>query len=627
MKELLLKEVATLSNAELGALCTHLNVQYRQGEPMVSDECFDQVYMPALAQRLPDHPLIVSPQSTLQGSKGRVAHPSPMLSTEKAYTEDEVKAFVARCEKAARELSVDPTTLQYRVMAKLDGIAGRYNAAEQQLVTRGDGAFGNCISHLLQDGLVIQGNDSENGVGEVVMPTEYFERHLSEHFAHPRNFVSGVASSDNYSEFARQALTDGAIHFVLYRDMPHVVVDGPQLVGSLQELVAEIKSTTVYPIDGTVIEVMGDELRASMGHTSHHHLWQVAKKEVGETKDVLVTGIDWQVGRSGRVTPVILIEPTELSGAVISKVSGHHAAYVRDHGIGIGATIQIVRSGEVIPTHRNTTSPVEAQLPSHCPCCHEPLSWKQTSQNQSQTFLVCENLHCEAQSESAIRHFFRTIQCDLFGEKSVSKLVEAGYTHAEHILTMDKQDFINAGFGAGQSKNFVDEIARVRREPLADNLLLGALGISKLGRSASAKILAHYKITDLDGISAEQIEAIDGFGSITSVSIAKALKERAAQLTHLLSLNFNLTHQQDSAADGTGSLSGIHIVFTGSMSGSRDEMKADAKSKGANVQSSVNGKTQILCCGEKVGQKKLDAATAKGVEIISEAEYWERFAA
>ncbi|MEF1300836.1 hypothetical protein QTO17_02760, partial [Vibrio owensii] len=166
MKELLTKAVNELTNDELSSLCVYLNEEYRAGKPEVSDEAFDFVYMAALRERVPNHPLLTAPQPTVfETAKGRVQHPSPMLSTDKAYELEEVESYVARCEKAALAAGLDPNTLQFRVLAKLDGIAGRLVATPKQLITRGDGAFGNDISHLIEAGLVIIGNEYLDGVG------------------------------------------------------------------------------------------------------------------------------------------------------------------------------------------------------------------------------------------------------------------------------------------------------------------------------------------------------------------------------------------------------------------------------------------------------------------------------
>lgn len=631
MQELLSKPIESLTDEELSSVCIDLNIDYRRGTTIISDEGFE-LYMNALEARIPEHDLLTKPQPTdiqEDTSKGRIKHLSPMLSTDKAYLLEDVEAFISRCEKKAIEIGLSTSDIRYRILPKLDGIAGEHVAAKKQLSTRGDGMYGHDMSHLLRDGLVIVGDGSTDAVGEVVVLTDYYNKYLAEEFEHPRSMVSGMTKSDNYNEFAQQALEDGAIHLVLFRDLPVVVATAQELVDNLTDLEQKMIDETPYLLDGTIIEVENEDLKAAMGSNSSEHRWQIAKKVAGETAVTKIIAETWQVGRTGRITPVCHIEPTNLSGATITKISGKHARYMQVHKLGVNAEFTLIRSGEVIPNHLTTEVGVEPNIPTHCPCCSEPVVWKKSPQTDIDTFIYCENIACPAQYERAIMHHFKTIGVDLFGKVSVRKLVDAEYTCIEQIYMMNEEAFVSAGFGSGQARNFVEEIKRGIREPLQDKFLLASLGISKLGRGTSEKLLAIHRIDELDGLEPEQLLNIAGFGDKTSVSIPKALAEKAQTLKFLLGRGFNLTHTQDilSKAPTGGSLEGIHIVFTGTMSGSRDEMKLDAKSKNATVQSSVNGKTNILCCGEKVGQKKLDAAKAKGVEIITEAEYWERYAA
>lgn len=283
MKLLLSKEVNLLSNQELSSLCEYLNAEYRKGNPLVSDHEFDFVYMKALSEIDPNHSLFTLPQETSAvTAKNRVKHPAPMLSTEKAYETAQLESFIVRCEKAAAQMGLNPSDLQFKVKAKLDGIAGRITANGEQLVTRGDGQFGTDITKLIHSGLRIIGSSSVAGVGEVVVPLDYFEQNLSAHFSHPRNFIAGLASSDNFNEHAEKALKDGAIHLVLYKDMPQITVNSAELLENLDALVQETKITSNYMLDGTIIEVANDELKLFMGSSSSNHFWQIALKSVGE---------------------------------------------------------------------------------------------------------------------------------------------------------------------------------------------------------------------------------------------------------------------------------------------------------------------------------------------------------
>lgn len=627
MIELIQLPVNALSDEQLGNLCVFLNDEYRAGRPAVSDDAFDLVYLKELSVRVPDHPLLTRPQRTESAvaPKGMVKHPSEMLSTLKAYSIDEIETYVNRCIKAGASIGMTASDIRYKVTAKLDGIAGRLASDIQSLYTRGDGEFGNDISHLIRNGLVIKGDGSSDGVGEVVMPLSYFDAHLQEEFSHPRNVISGMASSDNYNEYALKALQDGAVHLVLYKDMPNIECNGETLLADLESMEKTIKDESDYPLDGLVIEVIDENLKNEMGRASNHHHWQVAKKEAGETAVTEIIDEILQIGKTGRITHVFLIKPTRISGCEVRRISGKNARYVKEHGLGKGAELTIIRSGEVVPNHLTTNKPVTANIPDSCPCCGEQTVWKKSPLDGVDTFLVCENISCPAQSQRSIMHHFKTVKIDQFGKATVKQLGDAEYTTIEQIYMMNHEAFVCAGFGSGKAKQLLAEIQRGLNEPVRDNYLLASLGISKLGRGSSEKLLAVYRIDELRGITANQLEAIHGFGDKNSVSISTALNKHADTLDFLMK-RFSVVHTQDQepASEG-GSLDGVNIVFTGSMSGNRDEMKKDAKSKGAKVQSGVNGKTQLLCCGENVGAKKLEAAKEKGVEIISESDYWQRY--
>lgn len=627
----LLKPVHTLSTTQLAELCVYLNNEYRKGSPLVSDESFD-FYARELFVQDPSNTFFSLPQPTdtaTDNAKGRISHPTPMLSTDKAYELSEIKTYIERCYSIGSSIGMKPEDVKFRVLAKLDGIAGRY-VSPHQLVTRGNGTFGNDISQLLDNGLVIVGDASRDGVGEVVMPTAYFDENLADDFAHPRNFVSGAASASTYSDAALKALKDGAIHLVLYRDMPVIVVSGDELLANLDELVRRTKESSPYPLDGTIIEVESDELKVEMGSNNRFHNWQIAKKEAGETADVEIIGETLSVGKTGRITHVFTIPPTELSGAVITKISGKNAKYVKDHGLGVGAKFKLIRSGLVIPNHLTTLEPVSPNIPENCPCCGEPTEWVKNPITGINTFIACKNISCPAQQGRAIGHHFKMLGIDYFGSATIQRLIENDFTCFEQIYLMNEESFTNIGFGTGQANNFVAEIQRGMREPIQDKFLIASLGISKLGRSASEKILKHFRIDELGSLTESDLSAIHGFGKKNSKHIAESLAARRDSLNFLLSRGFNVIHTQDiekelSVISANGSLSGVNIVFTGAMSGSRDEMQADAKAKGANVQKSVNKKTNVLCCGQKVGQKKLDQAKEIGVDIISEREYWDRY--
>lgn len=623
MKTLISTPTALLSNDQLSQLMFYFNDQYRAGTPVISDAAFDFIYMPVLKARLPEHPLItkVQPEAfNAVSSNGRYKHAKPMLSTQKAYEQHEIQSFVERCQNAADALGITAELL-YRVSPKLDGLAASYISADEEIYSRGDGLEGNCITHLYRNGLKLVGDSNKNNIGEVVVVQDYFETVLKDQgFAHPRNFVAGLANSNALSDIGLKALKDGAIHLAFFDSINCPSLNANELLNNLDAYCEQARNSSPYLTDGTVIEVTNEAVKQKLGHNNHHHLWQIARKSVGETAEVEVIGIEWQVGRN-KITPVIQIVPTWISGATISKLSGHHAGYIKTNGIGEGAVLEAIRSGEIIPTARSIISSVKADIPSECPCCKTPVVWKND-------FIVCTNDNCSERQVSSIEYHFQLVQADLFGRQSVRKIVEGGFNTIGSVYSMTEQDLLNCGFGAGQAANLFAEINRIKTTPVHDYLVLASVGIHACGRGASKRILKHVRLANVTELNSQQLKAIDGFGDTTSVSICNGIQHNASQLAFLTAM-LNVIDSMPNTTIDTASLplSGLNLVFTGKMQNNRNEMSANAERLGANVQSSVGKTTNYLVIGQNVGQTKLNAATSKGVTILTEAEYQSMIAA
>ena len=201
-----IKPATEMGTDELVAFLTQANEAYRSGEPLITDATYDQVYLQELRLRDPDHPYLnaVEPELDVGGtSNKKIRHTSPMLSTDKAYTQEEITAFVTRVVKFAEKLGIEESALQFRITPKLDGMAANYS--ENTLATRGNGQLGNDITRNLQRGLVTVGGEN-TGVGEIVISNSYFSENLSDQFSHPRNFVTGLIGADNLSKEAVEAM-------------------------------------------------------------------------------------------------------------------------------------------------------------------------------------------------------------------------------------------------------------------------------------------------------------------------------------------------------------------------------------------------------------------------------------
>jgi DNA ligase (NAD+) len=605
-----------MSETSIDALVDRLktyNQAYRQGEPLVSDAEYDAL-VEQLRKLSPEHPFLQSVEPEQFTGRLEVRHPVPMLSIEKAYTQEQLARFVARVKKEARALNLD--SLSFKLTPKLDGLAGRDDGS--RFATRGNGTVGYEISNAFSKGVVPIGGRGQ-GVGEIVVAKSYFEAHMADFFEHPRNMVVGIIASDTLNENAKAALDAGKVHFVPYNQIKSITVDGEQLLENTPALVQALLADVDYPTDGVVAEVTDSRLKAHMGATAHHYRWQIAIKSKGDTARTTVTAIQWQVGRTGNVTPVMEVAPVSLSGATIRRVTAHHAGNIRNLNIGIGTRIEIIRSGEVIPKLEGVLKARGAvTLPEACPVCGEPLVW----QND---FLRCINGMCQAQIEQRISHWFKILgNADWFGIKTIQKIVAHGNDRLESIYRLTEADFLGMGFGPVQSKNLAEAISGSRTKPVEDWRFLAAFGIADLGTGDSRKLLAHMPLETITTLQSEDLIRIKGFGKKTSRRILSSIADMSATINHMLDLGFNLQRTPVAAAHAPidSPIAGKGIVFTGKMTrGTRRTMQAEARELGARVQTAVSSTTDYLVCGEKVGTTKMNKAHQMGATILTEIQY------
>ena len=612
---------STLGIPELVARLKEYNRAYRHGEPLVSDAEYDNL-VEELRRRDPEHPWLHQVEPESFSDRREIRHPQPMLSTEKAYTLEALARFIERVEKAAAEL--DRPEPRFRLTPKLDGLAARDDG--RVFVTRGNGEVGYEISSAFVKGVIPIGGRGR-GLGEIVILNSYFEEHLAAHFEHPRNLVVGIVNSDTLNPLAEKALTAGAVHFVPYSELPSWEGPGPELLEKLEEIKKELAADCDYPLDGFVAEVTDPKVRERLGFTDHHYRWQIAIKTRGETATTTVKEITWQVGRTGTVTPVLEVEPVNISGATIRRVTAHNAGLVREKRLGPQARIEIIRSGEVIPKLEKVITPApETVLPEKCPRCQTGLEW-------NNDFLKCPNPDCPAQVEQRLLHWFKTLgTADWFGPKTIARLVEAGYNNLEKLYELEPAALEALGFGPQQAKNLCEALALSRRKPVEDWRFLAAFGIPSLGRGDSRRLLARIPLERLvAGVEESEIAAIDGFAELTAATIARGLKEKREEIEKMLALGFNLvpTPRSDKNREGesTHPLAGKGLVFTGKMSRPREALEEEARALGARIQKTVSGKTDLLVCGDKVGARKIEKAKKLGVRLLSEEEYLQLLAA
>ncbi|MGR8950931.1 MAG: DNA ligase, partial [Gammaproteobacteria bacterium] len=312
-----------LSDDELLDFLRTCNDWYRRGEPIISDALYDFVFLAELRKRHPHHPFLeaVEPEKAFAGKT--VALPEMMLSTEKTYAKDGIEKWLQRIEKAAEELDLDFTRLIFRATPKLDGYAAYDDG--QILYTRGDGRKGTDISRVFERGLIVGGNGKRGqGAGEIVVSKSYFNEHLADFFDNARNFQASIIKEKELEEHALAAIQSHAAVFFPFAQLPDWQGSARDILNHFDHIIDEMRAKVDFDVDGVIFEATDARIKKHMGATRHHHRWQIAYKSNAETAEVKILRVTPQTSRSGRVNPVAELEPTRLSGALISRATAHH---------------------------------------------------------------------------------------------------------------------------------------------------------------------------------------------------------------------------------------------------------------------------------------------------------------
>ncbi|WPE16804.1 BRCT domain-containing protein [Candidatus Thioglobus autotrophicus] len=607
-----------LSDQDLAQFCELANAAYRDGNPIITDQDYDFVYLPALKQRLPEHSLfqVVEPEG--QGfSEEKVLLPEVMLSTDKAYSWHEIQKWIERLEKSATDINLSTQSIQIKATPKLDGFAGFDDGA--RLYTRGDGKKGSDISRVFARGLQVY-NDSGRGqgAGEIVIKQSYFQTHLTDSFEYPRNFQASLIKEKALDKKAQQAINDKAALFVPFVQLPTWQGEIGELIEQFETIVAEVLAMVDFDVDGVVFEATNEALKTQMGANRKFHRWQIAFKENKDKAQVKVLSVTPQVGRTGKITPVAELEPTLLSGATIVRATGHHYGLVKEQGLGAGSVIELTRSGLVIPKINQVLQSAPVDIPAICPSCTAPLQWEAD-------FLMCVNhALCPAQVIGKMEYFFKILaNNDGFGIATIEKLYEHGIRKISQIYQLDHSALVAMGFGDKTSKNLMHQLRRSHTEQIEDWRFLAAFGMARMGTGNCENLLKAYALKEVFDLSLAEISAIDGFADLSAKMIVVGLQAIRAEFDVLQHYQFNLeiTRLDTDIAQSSHALFGKKIVFTGKMIGSREVMKKQAKTLGMQVLSSVTGKTNYLIIGENVGPKKIENAQKFGVEIVKELDY------
>ena len=600
--------------SDLLLLIKTLNKSYRAGRRIVSDADYDNIFIAELRYRDPTNPWLttVEPEPPL----GKTATlPILMLTTKKLYTRGEVEVWLDRIIKAGKAVGADIASIQIKITPKLDGYSSWSNKV--QLITRGEDGIGTDLSHVLRRGLSIVAKDEfTSGPGEIVVDLAYFNNVLAPYYDNPRNFIASVIKQGELSDLVKTAIVNKAIVFVPFNALDFWIGTPYDLSLGFDDIINKIWHISPYEVDGVVLEAVDPAIKDRMGHNKAYHRWQAAFKKISNVSVVKVKDVIGQLGMTGRITPVILIEPTIISKVLVSRATAHNYGTIRKLSIGKDAIISVTRAGEVIPKLLDVVEATTAFIPTVCPSCKTELIW-------DNDFLICPNrMNCKGQKVAALYHFFNRIgNNEGFGKTTLSTLYDNEITTLPAIYHMTKDQLATMGYKAKTINNYLRELNRSRTTLVADYKFLSAFGIPGLGRTNSETLLKVFTIDQIFNLSIKDLEGLSKISPTTASNIIRGLYGKELLIKEMLALGFNLINSNDIPTTSAT----IAVCFTGIMLETRDMMTAQAKLKNIAVTDSLTTKSNYLVIGLKPSQKKIDLANKFGIPILTEREFLTTF--
>jgi DNA ligase (NAD+) len=665
----------------------HEHLYYVLDQPEISDLDFDK-----LMQQLKDleavHPELLTPDSPTQrvGGKPRegfvkVAHSAPMLSLDNTYNEDELRAWERRVHELSGRKDVD-----YVCELKLDGMSlaliyegdKHENAKLARGVTRGDGSIGEDVTlnvrtvhsiplSLDKEKLKKAGlTPNFETRGELLMPTAAFKKLNEERekaglatFANPRNFTAGtvrqldasitaqrrldyfpyILLENGRTYFDRHSKTLAALGAAGFKVNPH-----HKLVHSMDEVWQFIqqweakRDSLPYEIDGIVVKVDRTGIQDELGFTGKAPRWAIAYKFTARAGVTVLRNVAWQVGRTGKLTPVAELAPVAIGGTTVRNATLHNMDEIGRLGVKIGDLVEVERAGDVIPKVNKVVDTADSRItdslradqaavlakhpeaieaPEKCPVCGTKVV-----RTEGEVDYRCVNANCPAKLMGTILHFASrgVMNIDGMGESLVAQLLEKELVkNVADIYDLTKKDLLSLErFADKSAQNILDEIENSKKLPL-ERVIYG-LGIRMVGERTAQFLAEHFgSMEAIEKASAEELQNVGEVGPKIAESIAEFFTIAANRKLIERLRAAGLTLEGKKKERGT-KLAGKTFVLTGTLAHySRDEAKKLIEDAGGKVTGSVSKKTDYVVAGTDAGSK-LDKAKELGVAVIDEKE-------
>jgi len=645
---------------------------YVLDNPSVADAEYDQVFRELLEMEA-NNPELTTPESPSQrvGAKPidefrKIEHTVKMLSLANAFSLEETFGFF---EKAAKELELSPASLELFSEPKLDGLAISIHYEKGLLsyaATRGDGQVGEDVTHTIRTvksvplKLATSNPPEKLDVrGEVFMPKAAFEKinqqavqNDSKVFVNPRNAAAGTIRQMNpkiaaerdlqfipyglgeyegEQQFTRHSEILAYLHSLGFRKNPHCYA----FLGSFEafeenyQVMEQTREKLPMQIDGIVYKVDSLELQTALGFIARSPKWAVARKFPAENVVTQLLSVDFQVGRTGVLTPVARLEPVFVGGVTVSNATLHNMDEIERLGLCIGDSIEIQRAGDVIPkvvkvvatgTHR---APIA--MPVRCPVCDAAV---ERTEGQA-AFRCTGGLTCAAQGAERIKHYAsrRFMNIINLGTKLIELLYSKGSLNTiADIYSLKLSDIADLeGQGEKSARNVLASIEASKSTKLGT--FLGALGIHEVGEEGAKSIAKYFK--NLEAIahaSFEELMQVPDIGPVMATNVVNFFKDEKNQaiIAKIIEAGVNWENEANEPVKQQR-LAGQTWVLTGTLQQMpRNEAKALLESLGAKVAGSVSKKTTSVVAGQDAGSK-LANAQALGIKVLDEAEFLAEF--
>ena len=662
------KEIKEIYSSLKNEINHHNFLYHNKDQPEITDVEYDQLFQKLL--KLEDKYLFLdksdSPSSrvgdTPQSDLKEFLHEVPMLSLDNAFESEDLYDFEKRVFNKIKKQK-----LHYSCEPKIDGVAVSLIYKKGKFIkagTRGDGEQGEDITHnvktIKQIPLTLKGTNHPNEIeirGEIFCEKKAFDKFNNDYsksdqktFANPRNFVAGSIRQLNPEIAAARPLkiqlhslgyVDKNNFFKSHQEMLNIFLSwnlpinpDVKLVDSIEDVLSYCEKLTKkrealnYEIDGVVIKVDNSSIQEELGYSARSPKWSIAKKFKAEEGTTEVLSVNFQMGRTGTLTPVANLKPVKLGGVTISNATLHNMDEVERLDIRIGDFVKLKRAGDVIPkvikVEKNKRKKVNKKIiqPTHCSSCSRPVSFFEgLTPNLDLSKLKSEDPSCYGYSQfkENLKHFVsrQAMDIDGLGSKTIDQMVDKGIIKSvKDLYLLEKESFKELdGFAEKSINNLLSSINKSKNIKLSN--FIYALGIKEIGLETSKNLSKKFlKIENFFSASIDDFIAVDDIGEVASSNLFTFFSDNhnIKFLEEMIDLGFNLIAEQVSY--GTSKFVDKKIAITGKLSSlSRDELKIKLEDLGAKVVNSISKNTDYIIVGTDAGSK-LEKSKALNIEIV-----------